>query len=384
MTGRPQEPPVPTTSADPEPEDAAFSGLNAPVRDPAPQGRVVAAVPTPRSAKVPTGLDGPDIRAEAASHLDYLSKLAKELGVVDPVAAYFDPIVGRWNEMHREAELWRTAAKAASHVSQELGKPLGNLDAGWEGKDADAFVAYIGSVGVAGTDAEEALNSLAKALDDTASALRQIALDVVDLLMDTAEVTSESASLPVGGEDRARSQLSEAKHATRLLYESARHVLEAFVRVCDGVEDGDTATPGIEMAHHYPQEKFQLSPENGGPSAAPTSLAAPDETAPATAAGTAADDRKGADTGQPIDTGNQTAAVAPLDAASGAPSGGTPAGSTNDAPMAGGMGMMPMGMGMGGGQGGDREHKVKPRVPAEPTELFGKPDQVVPPVLGKD
>ena len=50
---------------------AAFSGLNALARD------------------------GEDIRAAAAAHLEYLTTLAKDLGVIDVVERYFTPIVGR-------------------------------------------------------------------------------------------------------------------------------------------------------------------------------------------------------------------------------------------------------------------------------------------------
>ena len=50
---------------------AAFSGLNAPARD------------------------GENIRAAAAAHLEYLTTLAKDLGVIDVVERYFTLIVGR-------------------------------------------------------------------------------------------------------------------------------------------------------------------------------------------------------------------------------------------------------------------------------------------------
>jgi hypothetical protein len=46
-------------------------------------------------------------------------------------------------------------------------------------------------------------------------------------------------------------------------------------------------------------------------------------------------------------------------------------------------GMMPMGA-MGLGQGGDRDHRAKQRVVTEPNELFGRPEQVVPPVIGEE
>ena len=76
---------------------AAFSGLNALARD------------------------GEDIRAAAAAHLEYLTTLAKDLGVIDVVESYFTPIVGRWSDLHAEAGRWRHAAETAGRVSGELG-----------------------------------------------------------------------------------------------------------------------------------------------------------------------------------------------------------------------------------------------------------------------
>ncbi|WP_246256918.1 WXG100 family type VII secretion target [Amycolatopsis anabasis] len=350
---------------------------------------------TARSGEVPDGPDGAGIRADAASHLAYLSQLAGQLGVIDPVEAYFEPVAGRWSDLHEEAERWRAAARAAAHVSEELGKPLGGLDAGWEGKDADAFVAYIREIGVAGGDAEEALNTMADALDETAAGIRQIALDLADLLMDTAEVTSESATLPVGGEERARSQLVEARQSAKALFESARDVLESFGRLCDGVEDGDASTaPGIEMAHRYPEEKFKLEEDRSaaGPSSAPAREEAGESSSSAStspAADHGSNDAApggSATTEAPLQVGHQTAAAPPAEAVAAAvtepDAHANPGKGAQQAPMGG---MVPMMGGMGAGQsGGDREHKVKARVPTEPVDLFGKPDQVAPPVIGKD
>jgi uncharacterized protein YukE len=330
---------------------------------------------------VPAG-DGEDIQAAAAAHLEYLTNLAKDLGVLDVVETYFRPVVGRWSDLHAEAGRWRHAAETAGRVSGELGDHLGRLDAAWAGKDADAFVAYIGEVGVASGDVEDALNAMAGALEDVARAVRQITIEMAELLTDTAELTSQSAMLPVDGEKRTRGQLIEAQQSAKALFEAARDVLEAFSRFCDGVDGSDPEARSLEATHPYPQERFTLHDDVAS---APGDDA--DATSPSSAHGTPVNAPQGGVGAQPVEPGKETTDSPATDV--GEFSAGAITGAVATAGVAGqnfmGAAMMPMGMGMSGAQGGsDKDHKIKSRSVAKPAELFGEPEMVAPPVIGED
>ena len=178
--------------------------------------------------------------------------------MIDPVETYFRPLLGRWADLSAEADRLRQAASAAADVSERLDDQLGRLDAGWEGRDADAFVMYIREIGAAGGDLQEALNVLAAALDDMVETLRHVVVDLVEVLVDAAELTSETMLLPSGGARRARVQLQETQESAKALHETARDVMEAFDRLCDGVDDPDATSRSIEIRHRYPQERFKL------------------------------------------------------------------------------------------------------------------------------
>ncbi|WP_181777115.1 WXG100 family type VII secretion target [Amycolatopsis pittospori] len=337
-----------------------------------------------------------DLVAAAAPHLAYLSELSDQLGLIDPVSAYLTPLAGRWEDLKDEADRLRKVAKTAATVSAELSEDLGRLDAGWSGKDADAFVAYIGEINVAGTDLEDALNTLAGSLDELVLSIRRILTDLVEVLVDTAELTSETAMLPVGGVRRARAQLEEAQESAKALFEAARDVLEGFVRLCDGVDDPDAASRSIEIAHRYPQDEFKLHDESaatgaptpekgtsGGLEAAEPGSAAASEseaTSPSAADQDPADGRKTGSQEPLIEQGQAPApGSAPVQAAP-APTHGSAAASTGMMPM----GMAPMGMGMGMGGGGQTAHRSKTRPASKPSDVVGEPGQVVPPVIGED
>ena len=157
----------------------------------------------------PGGLDGHHITAKVAGHLDYVSQLAGQLGVNDPVESYLSPAIGRWSDLHAEAERWRTAAKAAEDVTKRLTSPLGGLDAAWQGKDANSFLDYMQRVGLSGNDLSDAMNAMADALDKTADSIRQIVQEMTDLLTDTAEQSSDAMTVPVSGQARAKQYLDE-------------------------------------------------------------------------------------------------------------------------------------------------------------------------------
>ncbi|KZB82079.1 WXG100 family type VII secretion target [Amycolatopsis regifaucium] len=337
------------------------------------------------SGETGSGEDG--LVEAAAPHLAFLAELSGHLGLIDPVEAYLTPLAARWEDLKDEADRLRKAAKTAGTVSKELSEDLGRLDAGWSGKDADAFVAYIRDIHVAGTDVEDALTTLAGSLDELVLSIRRILTDLVEVLVDTAELTSETAMLPVGGVRRARTQLEEAQESAKALSEAARDVLEGFVRFCDGVDDPDAASRSIEIAHRFPQEEFKLHDE------APAGAPVPEKNASDGAAAGAPDSEEqstspsAADPGEGRKTGSQDPLieqgqapipeVAPVQAS---PAPGQAAAGAGTAMMP--MGMAPMGMGMGGG--GRTAHQSKTRPASKPSDVVGEPGQVVPPVIGED
>lgn len=349
-------------------------------------------------AAAPTGPDGKAIARGLDDHLDYLSRTARQLGVSDPVEEYFSPVVGQWNDMHAEATRWREAARALEDVSARVTKPLGGLDSVWDGADSDAFLDHMRKVGLAGGGVSDAMTALADALDATADGLRQIVRDLVEVLADSAENVSAAMVVPVQGEARAKKYLDDQHRPTKELFEAARQVLEALVKLCDGFDQSD-AFAAIKLNHTMPATNWSFEAPKpppgtedgtkstkgggggggggfggggggglgGGGSAGGAPAAPPQPLAPGGAAAAV----QGGSAPQPA-----AASAGPIGPAAGAP------------PAAGGMGgMMPMGgmMGAGGGgQGGDQEHKSKTRVTASSTELFGKPTKAAPPVIGED
>lgn len=348
--------------------------------------RSAAAPVAPQSTFSPlnaTGSGGEELVEAAAPHLAFVSELSGHLGLIDPVEAYLTPLAGRWEDLKDEADRLRKAAKAAGTVSKELAEDLGRLDAGWAGKDADAFVTYIVDINAAGSDVEDALTTLAGSLDELVLSIRRILTDLVEILVDTAELTSETAMLPVGGVRRARTQLEEAQESAKALYEAARDVLEGFVRFCDGVDDPDAGSRSIEIAHRYPQDEFKLHDDSEAPGApVPEKAAAEADSGAASdeqsTSPSSADGRKTGSQEPLIEQGQAPIPeVAPVQAA---PAHGQGVAGTGSAMMP--MGMAPMMGGMGGG--GQTAHQSKTRPASKPSDVVGEPGQVVPPVIGED
>ncbi|RZQ64092.1 WXG100 family type VII secretion target [Amycolatopsis suaedae] len=320
------------------------------------------------------------------AHLSYLSEAAGQLGVDDPVRTHLLPAMVQWRELRAEATRWRSAAQSAAETATALEATLGKLDAGWDGASADAFVGYVRRIIAAGTDAQEAMSTLADALDEVARGTEQITGTLAEVLLDAAETVSETVLMPVGGEDRARAEIVQASRWAAQLRNSVRDILEEFTRLCDGVGSGGR---DVVMEQRYPAEPFVLPEENtpGVPNAGATSDALPDATTSAQAAGDEEGQgvqgglgggTPGAEGFGPVGGGQPAAGQSPV----GAPP-APQTGSGTAAPMMGGM--MPMGMGMGAGQGGQASQRQPRRgAPVDPTELVGKADYVAPAVLGED
>lgn len=350
--------------------------------------------------------DGKDVESQVAEQLRYLSRLARHLGIADPVEEFFAPVVGRWSDMHAEAERWRVVGEGAEQVTSALTTPLGKLDAAWDGEAADSFITYMQQVGLAGNDLSDAMIAMADALDKTANGIREIVVQLASVLSETADTASEAMVLPVQGDDRAREYLDLMRRPTKELFESVRQILEAFVQLCDGMNDtsGASAFQQVTMAHTFPESNW-AAPSVPTPTPAPGAPATPVDTSTDKAGvgdvsgGGAGGGGGGFGGGGGGASGGAAAPATPLDpgrytvAGEQAPRVDTPAAAAAAAATgaggaskagAGGMPMMPMGMGAGGGQGGDAEHKSRSRVVGNPQDIFGKPEKASAPVIGDD
>ncbi|GGP58249.1 WXG100 family type VII secretion target [Saccharothrix coeruleofusca] len=376
--------------------------------------------------------DGRRIAAEVEPELAYLSGVSRRLGVRDLVRDCFTPLVGEWNDLHDEAERWRRAGVAAEQVTRDLTGPLGKLDSAWQGRDADSFVEHMRQVGLAGHDMSDAMHAMAEALELTAEGVRGIVADMARLLADAAEVVSGAAALPLDGDRRVVEALEELRDPVEELHESARDVLEAFLRLCEGVSGAD-GFAAVRMEHRYPERDWEFTEPgttspvgvmgvsaqqdavkgaeepavavaaSGGGAAVgglPGGAGAPSGGSPGAAAGGAAGGAVGGAVGgagngveqaERLQPGGSTAVQeprhveAPARPAAATQAAGHTGGMTGG--MVGGMGMVGggvMGAPGGGQQGGDKEHKAKVRVTTTTEDVFGKPKKTVPPVLGED
>lgn len=343
-------------------------------------------------ANVTAAPDGKDVENQVAVQLGYLSKLARHLGIADPVEEYFAPVVGRWSDLHAEAERWRLVGEGAEQVTDALTRPLGKLDAAWDGEAAQSFIAYMQKVGLAGNDLADAMVAMADVLDKTADGIREIVVQLAGVMAETAETASEAMSLPVQGDDRTREYLDLMRRPTKELFEAVRQILEGFVQLCEGV-DGSDAFQGVTMAHTFPEDDWSM----------PAPPKAPEPRAEAPDAGT---DKAGAPAGggggggvggggvggggsqaTPLAPGGYTVAgeQPPRSEAPAAASAAPSSGGDGKGGRMGGMGMMPMGGMMGGqGMGGNSEHKTRSRVVGNPHDIFGKPEKASTPVIGAD
>jgi len=334
--------------------------------------------------------DGTDVENQIATQLDFLAKLARRLGIPDPVEEYFAPVVGRWSDLHAEAGRWRVVGEGAEQVTEALTRPLGKLDAAWDGEAAESFIAYMQKVGLAGNDLSDAMVAMADVLDKTADGIREIVVQLASVMAETAETASEAMSLPVQGDDRTREYLDLMRRPTKELFEAVRQILEGFVQLCEGV-DGSDAFQGVTMAHTFPQDNWSMPAPPAPPAAPPAEL--PDTSTDKAGVGGGGLGGGGGGVGgsgpsaQPLEPGNHTVAgeqiprqEAPAPAAAAAASGEQKSGGRM-----GGMGMMPMAPMMGGrGMGGDNDHKSHSRVVGNPHDIFGKPEKASTPVIGAD
>ncbi|MFE9744857.1 WXG100 family type VII secretion target [Saccharothrix saharensis] len=359
------------------------------------------------------GKDGRQIAAEVGPELDYLSGISRRLGVRDLVADYFAPVVGDWNDLHEEAERWRKAGLVAEHVTRDLTKPLGKLDSAWQGKDADSFVEHMQKVGLAGHDMSDAMHAMSEALDQTAEGIRGIVQDMSRVFAEAADTVSGAAALPVDGDRRVVEALDELHDPAKELHESVRDVLEAFLRLCDGVSGSDDFAD-VKMEHRYPEQNWSYTPPAKPTAPEPAATTPPAETKPAASGGAGSGSGGGVPGGgggvpgggvpgggvpggggipggeaaERLQPGGSTGVSEPRPVEPGARPAAAAAAGPSGPPAAGGAGMMGAGMmggmGAGGQQGGDKDHKAKVQLAGSTEQVFGKPKKSAPPVLGED
>ncbi|ACU40373.1 WXG100 family type VII secretion target [Actinosynnema mirum] len=375
--------------------------------------------------------DGHQIAARIEPELDYLSGISRRLGARDLVEEYFQPVVGKWADLHAEAERWRRAGLVAEHVTRDLTKPLGKLDSAWQGADAESFVRHMQQVGLAGHDLSDAMNVMGDALDATADGVRGAVEEMASLFADAAEAVSAAAALPVDGDRRVLQHLEELRDPARELHESVRDMLEGFLRLCDSVSgEGEDGFAEVRMDHRFPEQDWKSSTpaekkavpdaeearkEAGKAAEKPAEPLAEAGTQKASSGGggaVGAGSGGGGGGGSVSGLGGGGGGSVPLGPAPG--SGGSQgqlqpggysavteqgggaatrtaaaagAGGAGAAGGAGGMGMMGGGMmggAPGGQQGGEKEHKSKFRLTGTIEEVYGKPKRSAPPVLGED
>ncbi|MFI7677811.1 WXG100 family type VII secretion target [Actinophytocola sp. NPDC049390] len=342
------------------------------------------------SYEVVAAPDGRDVENQIATQLDYLSRLARHLGIADPVEEYFAPVVGRWSDLHAEAERWRVVGEGTEQVTEALAKPLGGLDAAWDGAAAQSFIAYMQKVGLAGNDLADAMIAMADVLDKTADGIREIVVQLATVMSETAETASEAMALPVQGDDRTREYLDLMRRPTKELFEAVRQILEGFVQLCEGV-DGSDAFQGVAMAHTFPEDNWSMPVPPKSPTAPPP--AEPPDTGTDKAGaggggggfGGGVGAGGGASSANPLSPGSTVAGeqIPRSDAPAAAAAAATEA-PKNTGRTGMGMPMMPM-MPMGAqGQGGDSDHKSRSRVVGNPQDIFGKPAKTSTPVIGAD
>jgi uncharacterized protein YukE len=350
------------------------------------------------TAELAVAPDGQDIESQIASQLTYLSRLARHLGINDPVEEYFAPVVGRWSDMHDEAERWRIVGEGVEQVTEALNRPLGQLDAAWDGEAAESFIAYMQTMGLAGNDLSDAMIAMADVLDQTANGIRDIVVQLATVMSETAETASEAMTMPVQGDTRTREYLDMMRRPTKELFEAVRQILEAFVQLCEGA-DSDDAFAKVTMSHMYPEENWAVP---GLPSVpAPGTETPVDTSTDAADAGDLAGLGGGgggfggggggglgggaaAATANPMAPGAYTVAG---EQAVGGGAGQTAAAAAAGVPKPGGPGggmmpMAPMMGGMGGQGGGDGQHKNRSRIVGNPADIFGKPEKASTPVIG--
>lgn len=334
--------------------------------------------------------DGQDVERDVAGQLGALSTLARDLGVPDPVEEYFGPVVGRWSDLHAEADRWRLVGQATNEVTEALHRPLGKLDAAWDGEAADSFIAYMQKVGLAGQDLSDGMVAMADVLDRTGDAIQEIVEQMAGVLAETADSATSAMTLIDRDDQRTREFLDVMRRPVGDLFEQVRRVLEAFVELCEGV-DGTQAFSEVTMAHPMPGDNWSFTPPAPpAPPAEPPAEEVPSEAASAGGGGGGGGGVAGGVPSPPEPTpqlqpGNTVAGEsfprppaepAAATAAQAAPKSG---------PGGMGGGMMPMmPMGAGGGQGGDSEHKGRVRLSGDQEELFGKPGKASAPVIGAE
>ncbi|HEY0696706.1 MAG TPA: hypothetical protein VGD43_02740, partial [Micromonospora sp.] len=212
------------------PADPRFENLRA--RDAGAQGQF-----RPDPAALAKAADADRVVTGAGAQLNYLSQVSVQLGLPDPVQEYFGPIVGRWRDLHAQAEVWRRAAAAIEEVASEVTKPLGTLDAMWHGAVSDSFLEHMRQVGQAGTSASDAMAAMAEILDRLAETMHQLVTDTVDMLAGGADRVSMAMLLPAGGELRAGSYITELRGHGRRMLETVHELLEAFAQVIGSFDD---------------------------------------------------------------------------------------------------------------------------------------------------
>lgn len=319
---------------------------------------------------------------ELTEDLGYLARMADELEVPHAIPTDAAGFLGQQQELRIAAETWRELAVTVERSSSAATGELGGIDAAWEGDGADAFLAHIREVGLAGNDLTDSMRAVAEALEHTAEALRVQIRDLRELVADVADEVREA--MPEAPE-RARPKLVELTGPVAEILDAVADTYRAFARCCDDLGaapenrrrfDGPTAAP--------PSATGAAAAASG----APTTPEDPSEPA------------SSAETGAPVGTpcsgqpspmapgGTTSSAESPDDEPAASAAGGVAGAAVGAAGAGVAGGMMPMGM-MGGMSamlgrqaGRPQERTNDSRIKNDPVDLFGTPPDAAPAVFG--
>ncbi|GAA2330669.1 hypothetical protein GCM10009854_01890 [Saccharopolyspora halophila] len=318
--------------------------------------------------------------AELTEELGYLARVADELEVPHAIPADAAGLLGRQQDLRNAAEAWRELAETVERSSGAATGKLGDVDAAWEGAGADAFLAHVREVGLAGNELTDTMRALAEALEHTAEALRVQSRDLRELVADAADEVREA--MP-GAPERARRKLIDLGEPVAEILEAVADSYRALTHRC-GDLSADRENPRRFEAPAAPHPEAAAAP-SGSPANASSSSDSRTPSEPETPGAAP-------DPGQPsaLAPGATTSSAEPPEDEPAASAAGGVAGAAVGAAGAGvASGMMPMGMmggmsAMLGRQGGRSQERTNDsRIKNGPEELFGTPPDAAPAVFGE-
>ncbi|MER7014870.1 WXG100 family type VII secretion target [Saccharopolyspora sp. NPDC000359] len=201
-----------------------------------------------------------------AEHLDYLRRSARELDFANSIPAQLADLVGHHEDLREAARTWRKTADAIEQATGDVQGRLGGIDSAWQGADADAFLAHIREVGLAGHDLIDAMRALADVLEHTVEGVQEQVDDLSDLVAEAADSVSAALLDPEAGPERARKHLGELAKPALELAESISDTYRAFARFCEDLQAG-RSTGSVQFDNRMPAQAWDFNAPTPPPAA---------------------------------------------------------------------------------------------------------------------